>query len=228
MEDAEILKQLPEIKTTNQSLIDRATTLSVTINNETMFKEAGLFLVDVDRRLKWWNEKIDPVVDTSYRAHKQAVGLKKEVAGPLETAKRIVGDAMAKWNFEQRQKAAEETRKLEEQSRKLQEDAAIAQAQQLHDAGHKELAESVISQPIVTPSFKREIVTADGVGFRTTYSAEVMDIRALIIAAAAGTVPLASLKADTVFLNKQASALKHEMKYPGVRVKETSSAAVRS
>lgn len=228
MQDVKIMEKLPEIKTTNQSLIDRAQMLAMSIEDEGSFKEAGLFLVEIDRRSKWWEDLVSPAVESAFKAHKAICMVREEIAGPLKQSKKMVGNAMATWDFQQKQKAAEEARKQAAILRKQQEDAALAQAQQLQDSGHKELADAVMDQPIHTPVFSPPTPKADGIGFRSTWSAEVLDFNALVIAVAAGKVPLAALKVDPVFLNRQASSLKNELRYPGVRVSENRVAAVRS
>lgn len=228
MQDGKILDKLPEIKSTNQSLIERAEVLAMAIKDEPSFKEAGGFLVEIDRRSKWWDDLVSPAVETAYKAHKAICQVRDEIASPLRQAKKLVSNAMGAWEFRERQRKTQEAWDQSQATRKMQEDAAIAQAQQLEEAGHADLADAVISQPISTPVFTPSVAKADGVSFRSTWSAEVVSLRELIEGIVSGRVPMAAVKADQVFLNRQASTLKNELKYPGVKVNENRIAAVRS
>ena len=227
MQDSRIMEKLPEIQTTNKALVDQAAGIATQIKDEVTFKDAGRFLVEVDRAIKWREDYISPAIEAAHKAHKEMCRIRDEITLPLKTAKKLVGNAMATWDFKEKQRAAEESRIQSEILKKAQEDAAIAQAQQLEAAGHKELADAVISQPISTPVFTPPPVKADGVGFRSTWSAEVVSLRELIEGIVSGRVPMAAVKADQVFLNRQASTLKNELKYPGVKVNENRIAAVR-
>lgn len=228
MRDVNIIDKLPEIKTTNQSLVDRAKTLAASVLDENSFKEAGEFLVDINRRLKWWTELVNPAIDHAYKAHKEICRIRSEISSPLEQAKITVGNAMGKWRHEENARAAEEARKEAEKLKKQQEDVALAAAEQLQDAGQPELADAIISQPITPVVFAKTVPKANGVSFTSRWKAEVVDLAALVAAVVAGKVPLAAIEANTMFLNRQAVALKNEMKYPGVQVREEQTVAVRT
>ena len=60
-----------------------------------------------------------------------------------------------------------------------------------------------------------------------TWEAEVIDMKALLTAIINGSAPLEAVKADMVFLNKQAKAFKKADVYPGVTFKEKKGIAVR-
>lgn len=228
MSDAKFVEKLPEIKTFNTGLIEKALAIARSISDKASFEVAGEQIKEIDRRLKWWTETVSPAVDAAHKAHKEMTRVRDEVADPLKQAKRVIGDAMANWDFKERARAAEEARKQAEAMKKIQEDAQIASAEMLESQGQKELAEAVISQPISTPVVKAAPTKVSGVSFKTTYSAEVVDIKALIRAVADGKVSSLALNPNMTFLNGQASALKMELNYPGVKVNENRSAAVRA
>ena len=77
------------------------------------------------------------------------------------------------------------------------------------------------------PAVSQEPPKIAGISTRTTYSAEVTDLMALVKAVAAGAVPLVVLQADMKVLNAQAKALKEHLVYPGVKVVSSSSIAAR-
>lgn len=93
-------------------------------------------------------------------------------------------------------------------------------------AAHKAIttAEKSILKPIeeeitrcATAMLSFEGGETDDVHSRESWKAEVIDFEALVKAVAKGKVPLMALKADTTWLNKQATSLRDELKYPGVK-----------
>ena len=81
-------------------------------------------------------------------------------------------------------------------------------------------SEAAQSAPILVDvaPVESEIASVAGTSMRSYYSAEVVDLLALVRAAAAGTIPLDAIQPNAVFLNAQARSLKTLMAYPGVRV----------
>jgi len=57
-----------------------------------------------------------------------------------------------------------------------------------------------------------------GISFKTIYSAEIVDMKELCKAIAAGVVPPEAVKANPQFLNAAAKSLKTAMYWPGVRL----------
>jgi hypothetical protein len=223
-----ILDRLPEIKTTNHSLIEKSRALAQGIIDEATFKDAGAFVLEIDRRLKWWTDTIAPAVDAAYNAHKEMVKVKKEVALPLEMAKSEVAQSMSRFDAEQKRKAREQEERIRQEMKKQQEDNLINVAAGLEKTGDKEMADAVLATPIVDVAPRIETPKVDGISFQTRYSAEVFDMAALIKAVAEGRAPQIALEANTVFLNRQAVALKSEFKCPGVRVLESKIPVTRS
>lgn len=148
----------------------------------------------------------------------------------------------------------EETQRLAAQQREAQEKARLAQAEAdaLAAAGDAEAA-AVAQQtaqeaaavaeekavevelaevaPIALPVV--EAPKAAGISTRTNWKAEVIDLHALITAAAAGiasgdTTLAAYLTADTKALGQVAKALKAQARIPGVRIYGEEGLAVRA
>jgi len=224
----EILDKLPEIRTANFSLTEKSKALARNIIDEISFKDAGAFVLEIDRRLKWWNDTISPAVEAAHNAHKEMVKVKKEIAFPLEIAKSEVAQSMGRFDEEQRRKAREQEEKIRQEMKKQQEDNLLNVAEGLEKTGDKEMAEAVLATPIVDMAPVIETPKVEGISFQTRYSAEVFDLMALIKAVAEGKVPIVALEANTVFLNRQAVALRAEFKYPGVRVLESKVPVTRS
>lgn len=103
------------------------------------------------------------------------------------------------------------------------EQASAAQHRQHADrrwAQARVLAQQAQQDQVVT--YAAELAAAprvEGISERTTYTAQVTNLRQLVCAAAAGQAPLECLQADDKFLAAQARAVRRAGElYPGVRV----------
>lgn len=82
--------------------------------------------------------------------------------------------------------------------------------------------------PIFTPPPQIQPPKAEGVAFRSTWRADVVDLKALIMAVAAGKADVQCLTANQTYLNALARAQKSALAIPGVRAVEERTAAVRA
>lgn len=224
----QIMEKLPEIKATNQNLIIRAAEVANDIHDDESNKSAGNFVLEINRRIKWWDDLIDPVVKSAFTAHKEAAHLRNEIKDPLDAAKRIIGEAMARFDTERRRQADEEADMIKRKARQAQEKLIIDTAASLERDGEKDAAEAVLNTPIVDVRINLDPPKVDGISFTERYHAEVTDLMALVKAVAAGEAPLVCIKPDMVFLNRQASSLKSEMRYAGVRAVSEKTTNVKS
>lgn len=136
---------------------------------------------------------------------------------------------------EERERAAAEEARL----RREAEDRQLADAAAAEAAGDTATARRIIEAPVAAPTVTPAPVfvppapvavapRVDGVSFRVNWRAEIVDLKALVQAVAAGRAPAALVKADEVALNGMARSLKGAMQVPGVRVVNQRTAAVRA
>lgn len=166
----------------------------------------------------------------------------------FQTAERERQDAIRR---EAEQRAADERREQERIKREAEETArkAMETAQATKDAYQRQIAitEAEAAQeraevaqaqieladvaPVALPSVAAP--KAAGIAMRETWKAEVIDLPALVTAAAAGiakgdTTMLGFLQADTKALGQVATALKSQARIPGVRIYRKESLSVRA
>lgn len=96
---------------------------------------------------------------------------------------------------------------------------ALARKAELAGKTEKAGALTERAATLVPQIIQPETVKISGVSFRESWSAEVLDFRALVQAVASGDAPMVCLIPDMRFLHAQARALKAELRYPGVRAK---------
>lgn len=170
----------------------------------------------------------DPIDETSKKQRQAVIAQGKAVDEPLDYVIKVTGDKQAAWYRKEQARIAEEKRAAEEAARKAAEEAALAAAAELADAGMTAAADAALEAPVVVP--KIDIAgpeKAEGVSFRTTYSAEVVNLLELVKAVAAGSIPVSYLTADMTALNGWARSTKGTDTIPGVRVVSRDSMARR-
>lgn len=188
----------------------------------------------------------NPHIENAHRAHKALTTAKKEKLIPLDAAIKYLGEKLNAYTQEQQRIAreAELKRRLEEErirkeaeaeAEKIRlaeqqrlEDEQLEAAKQAEEAGEKELAEAILNQEVeaapVVPAYvppSAPVVPAyvppQGLQQRTTWKAEVVDIKALCVAVAAGTVPVEVFKINQALLNEKARSMQNNLNWPGVR-----------
>jgi hypothetical protein len=173
-------------------------------------------------------------------------GLRRSMTRPLDEAKSRIMDLFRPAG--ERLSQAEDTLKdamigfTREQERLRQEAERVArlaaekeaerlrrQAERARARGKDEKAEDLEEQAetVPVPIVPSQSPAVSGVAFRTTWRAEVHDLKALVTACAKGQAPLALLQPNMVVLNTQARSLKKELNIPGVRAVSDEGVAAR-
>jgi len=168
---------------------------------------------------KAFHEWFDPIDEASKKQRQAVIAQGKKIDEPFDLVIKQTGSKCAAWVRAEQAKLAEEKRRAEEIACRLAEDAALRAAEALQKEGMTAAADAVLEAPIVAPKIVMEQVATDtGVSYRDTYSAEVIDLMALVKAVAAGTAPIYFLQADQTALNGWARSSKGTLPLPGVKV----------
>jgi hypothetical protein len=178
-------------------------------------------------------KRIDELTETRLEITRPMDASKKRVmdffSGPiskLESANKLLSDAVLTWNREEsaRQAAAQaQLQALADKEReKLEKRADRAEA-----SGKTEKAEELrqVASTVVAPIAAAAIPVSGAMGVRKVWKARVTDKTALIKAVVEGKVPESVLLIDESALNKIAAALKGSLNYPGVQPYEDESLA---
>lgn len=212
------MSTIQDLETQAISVPDRAK--GMTVKTAEDYMAAGELLKTIKGIRAEIDATFDPIIEKAHASHKEAISQKRKVEMPLAEAEAILKPRIAAWMAEQERlrKEAEmlAQRKAQEEAERLQlEEAAL-----LHEIGETELANSRLEEkPLVAPVIlPKSVPKVTGVSMTKRYSAVVVSLMDLIKAVAAGKVPIQAVKADEVFLNRQAVAMKDALQYPGVRV----------
>jgi len=161
----------------------------------------------------------DPIIEAAHKSHKTAIEQKKKQAAPVEAVKKIVADKMGAWYRAEQARAAEERRKAEAEARRVAEEEALARALELEAQGMPEAADVALAEPVVERVHVEEAPKIEGVSYRETWSAEVLDFPALVRAVAEGKASYAYLLPNDTALNAQARIEKSALNIPGVKAR---------
>jgi chromosome segregation ATPase len=161
------------------------------------------------------------------KAAEEAARLEREAAerrAAEEKALREAAEAEAAGNRAAAEAARIEAERAAREAAKLAERAEAKVEKAEAKAADLELAAASVVAPIV--DIPR--ATAAGVAGRENWKAEVVDLRALVQAVAAGQAPLSLLQANDKVIGQQARSLKAEFVVPGIRVWAERGIAARS
>lgn len=211
-----------ELNAEGRTLQERAGALVIT--DQPSFERAGVFLRSVKEYLKRVGEVFDPIVRKAHGAWKEALEQQKKLEAPALEAERVLKGMMGHYDMEQRRLAQEAQRLADAESQRLQDEVTLKAALEAEARGDDQGAARILEAPtppvpiIVPAAIVPPLAKADGVSFRSNYSAEITDLKALVQAVAAGQVPLAYVQGNLPALNQAAKAMKEELRIPGVRV----------
>jgi hypothetical protein len=154
----------------------------------------------------------------------------KEDVGSLNTEKTRLGGLLTAYQAVERRKREEEERLAREAAQKQAEEDALQRALELAAAGESEAADAVLEEEVIAAPVVIQAAAPKPTGSvaRKTYSAEVVDLKALVAAVAAGTVPLMAILPNESFIGNQARAMKEAFSMPGVKLKISDSTSFRS
>ena len=213
------------LETQALSIPERAKAVKVSTNTE--YLEACELLKTIKGLRAEIEATFAPIRTKAHEAWKESIAQQKKVEEPLEQGERQIKSVIAIYLNEQERLRKEEELRLQRQAQEEEERRQLENAAILDDLGETDeanrlLNEKVEAAPVVLPRFTPKVA---GIAMSQRYAAEVVDLMELVEAVAAGKAPIQCLKADTVFLNRQAVAMKTAMHYPGVRVKTDSTIA---
>lgn len=211
-----------------QSVVQQSQGIII-VSNET-YIQAGEQRQVIKGLLKRIDDLMDPVVKAAHEAHKVAVNQKKSVAQPLMDADLLLMRSRLKWEGEVERKRIAEENRLRQEAEERERDRQLAEAARLAESGDVAAASELLDEPLeIKEVVKVESSLPSMAGFsgRTTWRAEVVDLKALVKAVAEGRAPIECLEANQVFLNRQATAFRGALQIDGVRAVSNKSETVR-
>ncbi len=191
------------------------------ITNQVEYETAGRFVLEyVNPVLKEIDKTFDELIDTTNRAHKEAVAQKKRHATPMLEAKAIAIDKCRDYQNKQARIEAAKQRKAEEAARKREEKERLKEAEAAQKAGvSEEEVDAILETPMQTAPVKvtPTITRVKGLVREKRFSAQVTNKLVLVRYIAQNPQFLHLLEPHMPSLNTLATSLGERMQIPGVR-----------
>lgn len=217
-----------------QALVDSIALLGsnatgLTISDDATMEKGKEYLLEVKRRAKEVEEVFGPAKDAAHTAHKAASDLFNSAMDPVKAAEKLIKAAIGTYQVEINRRAEEERKRLQAEADKEAAATHAANVKKLEAAGVSE-EQAAVQAPIV--KVKKVKVTAaaevKGVSTKTTWGAEVTDIKKLCAAVANGTLDPKFIDANMPELNAIARIEKDKMMVPGVKAVSKTSVVGRA
>lgn len=193
---------------------------ALVIANQEDFEEASVFLRDVKALRAEIANTFDDAIKSAHDAHKSVIAAKKRHDDPLVRVEIAVKALMGKYVEAQAAERRAEAARLEAEAIRAEQDRRLEEAAVWEASGDSETAARVLDEPgpVIVALPTVEAPRAAGVSTQEKWTADVVDLMALVRAIAAGAAPVSLVAPDQSVLNKMAAALKGELRFPGVKV----------
>ena len=192
---------------------------AITVKDNSSMAKANTMLMDIRSLRKEIQDTFRPLAEKAHQAHKAIVQKQKDAEAPLIEAENYLKPAIRAFMDEQERLRRKEEARLREEARKAEEEQRFQEALVAEQEGNHEEAEELLNeapgfipQPVVTS----DIPAVDMRLFRRKWKARVVNLRALVQAAAQNEFLLPYLIANEPALNQLARAQQGMMNVPGV------------
>ena len=197
------------------------------IRDDESLRHGNEILLTIKGLRKKIQDTFGPICQAAFTAHKTAVKAQKDAEAPLVEAEIIIKPGISRYMAELDRKRREEEDRQRKEAEKIAQDQALADAIEAEDAGaSKEEVDAIVEAPrYVPPPVTLPPPKLEGVSIRKIVKFEVVDMKALVKAIAAGQVPVEAVLPNNVVIGAQARSLKMALRWPGIRVYEEDSVA---
>ena len=202
---------------------------SLAVVDQASYDAANSINAEAYRLRKAFHEWFDPIDEASKKQRQATIAQGKKIDEPFDYVIKVTGSKASAWIRAEEEKARETKRIAEEAARKAAEDAQLKAAEELQAAGLTNAATAILDAPVVIPKVEVETpAKAEGVYYTDRFSAEVVDLMALVKAVADGKAPISAVCANEVYLGQWARMSKGTEAMPGVRVVKTTTQGRKS
>jgi hypothetical protein len=190
------------------------------IHSVETYSQADQKITEGEHIKKAVKEKLDPIVSSRHKAHKEATKFRSGMIDPVELGSQVLMAKMRVFQKAQDEKYAEEKRKLEAEAKEKQESECLKQAEEMEKAGESkdvidavlELAEDPLPEVcIATPILRSKT------SFTIGWDVEVVNENEVPEQYIIRTVNVAAIQ-------KIVNDKKGNIKIPGIKIEETKKA----
>lgn len=203
-----------------QALQVQTTLAAVRIEDQASYDLAVKARQSAKAYLKNASDWFEGIVKPAHEAWKNAVAKRTLVMDPVESQIKRIDAALREWDAAQERIRLAEQRRLEREAAEQAEEQRLADAIHLEEVGAPEAAEALLNTPAPVTAVVQAAPTYDrgkAVTYRDNWGGEVVDINALIVAAAENPMYRSLLMINQPALTQMARAMKENLNIPGVK-----------
>lgn len=189
------------------------------ILNDSEYEKSGNVLNTIATIRKSVNDFFNPEVEARNKAHKESTTARREYLDVIVEAEISWKKKIIAYKKVMTDRVALAQKEADDKARREQEDHKISLAVELEKKGDTAQAEAVMddkTEPVIV-SPKIEAPKAAGVATSVKWDADVTDMRALVVAVAAGNAPISLLSVDRTAVRDFAKSTQGGMTVPGLR-----------
>lgn len=151
----------------------------------------------------------NPTINAANATHKKALAAKRASLGPIIMLRKAIDSKLATYHTAKERAAAEERRRLQAEQAKLDEERRLAAALEAEAVGADTVADAILEAPPAPKAVHVPVTKPDGISYRTTWVARVVNIRALLTHALTADAEMEALVSlNMPELNRRARAHK--------------------
>ena len=150
---------------------------SLKVETSEHYTAAGAMYTNLHQLEKDIHERTDPVVKAAHEAHKEAKALQNGLLQPVSEAKKSVKQKMLTYESEQEKIRRDEEARLQEIARQEAEENTLRAAEAAEAAGDSEVAEAIISEPVMAAPvvLPKSTPKVDGFVSRTVWKFRIVN-----------------------------------------------------
>lgn len=221
---------LSNIEPITRSIVEEGRAAARSILSGDSARTAGELLVN---RIRPARKRLKSIFEGPIKKAREALesirGAYKNLDDPLADADRAIQDGLLRYQQKvERDRRIEEAR-LAAKAREIAEEQQRKEAEALRKAGEEEAAREVEAEVLPAPVVTWDapaIPKVEGLQQRENWVGEVTDLKALVRAVAAGTVPIEAIEPNMKVIHAQAKSLHGAFKWPGCRAYDKGTIAV--
>lgn len=218
LEPEQVKQTFEVVRMESTDALGTARDLAAAIKDDSSYEEAATYRKTLKMAKDEALERLEAVRKPTYAAYQEILRLIKEVVAPYDGALAALDQPLISYHNARERLRKEAEDAAAAAAKKLVEDAQVARAAAAEVAGDTEKAAAIMEQPTIVPKvILPAAAKPEGQAIRTTWTAEVVDLKVLLGAIVAGRAPLDTIEPNLPVLNALARASKENLAIPGVR-----------
>lgn len=204
---------------------------AIGIKDQETYDQATKMLLGIKALRAEIEDHHKPMIEAALRAHRAAIAARKRLELPLEEAEKILKSGILTWHAAQEKIRRELEAQARLEAKRRAEEEALELAIQAESQGMPAPdVEAILEhrEPLPIPAVAPTYEPAAGISTRTTWQAQVVDLKELALAVGQGKAAINLIEPNMTALNQMARAMQGNLNLPGVKAVPSIQVAARA